>query len=150
MVDWQISISAVLGALLTLLIAHRLTLSREKQNQYNKVVTEFKNLFIPFLQKLENPNANPEILVVQNYPTHEEEARKLVNILSKRKELKFKQKWYEYNLLFRHNLSLGNVALTASIVEDLTRAHEPGYIQSQNTKRRKEVISIIQNILSSL
>lgn len=150
MFDWRISVSTVLGVLLSVILAHRLTLIRERQKQYNSEVTEFKNMFVPFLQKLEEPNANPELLVVQNYPQHEEQARKLINILSPKKERMFKRCWKHYNELFNYNKSLGTVALTASIVEDMSRAFEPGYIQQQNTKRRKEVMLIINKFLKIL
>jgi len=91
MIDWQLSVGAILGILLSVFLAHRLTIRRENIKAYNQSTIEFKNLIIPFIKSLEDINANPSLLVVQYYSEHDEAARKLMNVLPKSKYKKFQK-----------------------------------------------------------
>jgi hypothetical protein len=150
MIDWRISVGAVLGILISVFFAHRLTLLRENTKAIKQSIVEFKNLLVPFIQSLEDPDANPSILVVQNYSKHDEAARKLMNVLPRRKCKRFKNEWVEYTKLYNEKMNLGTVALTAAVVDDLSKARDPKYLYEQNEKRRIEVIEIIQNSINVL
>jgi hypothetical protein len=50
---------------------------------------KFKEAFVAYLKALENIEANPALLVTQNYSEQDENARKLALILPKRKKDNF-------------------------------------------------------------
>jgi len=155
MIDWKISVGAILGILLSVLLGHRLSKRRDSEKEFKNRILKFKESFIPFLKELENPNANPAILVTQNYPEQDQEARKLLYHLNNRRKNVFKKHWNLYTQVYEGKKDLGITGLLATEVDDISKAN-PGtpegiaYLYSQTEKRRQEVIDIITKVLNTI
>lgn len=155
MIDWKISIGAILVALLGVWLGHRLTASRQVRESYANKTKEFKKVLVPFLKALESDHAHPATLVSQHFPEQDEAARKLVIHMPNRKRHKFLQRWKRYADLYRAKQSQGVLGLFATEVDDLEKASPgaPGaeqYIYQQTARRRNEVRLLIQEALDVL
>jgi hypothetical protein len=155
MLDWKISVSTILAVLLSVLLANVLTRRREDDKLYREEAIKFKETFVAYLKALENPEANPALLVTQNYPEQDELARKLVLKLPKRKKALFLEQWKSYSKLHDEKKSLGFAAVIATEVDDLSKANLQNpegikYIYEQTEMRRKEIIKIVNDILRIL
>jgi len=154
-IDWKISISAVLVGLLGLWLGHRLTTSRSEGENYRNKVRAFKELLVPFLRELESQDAHPATLVTQHFPEHDEEARKLMVHMPKGKRQRFSKQWQKYADLYNEKQSQGVLGLIATEVDDIEKAspEAPGsseYIYQQTAKRRDRVRQVVQDALDVL
>ena len=155
MVDWKISISAVLVGLIVLWLGHRLTTSRSEGENYRNKAREFKELLVPFLRELESQDAHPATLVSQHFPEHDEQARKLMVHMPKGKRQRFSKHWQKYADLYEEKQSQGILGLIATEVDDIEKASPgvPGssdYIYQQTAKRRDRVRQVVQDALDVL
>ena len=155
MIDWEISISAVLVGLLVLWLGHRLTANRSEGENYRNKVREFKELLVPFLRELESQDVHPATLVSQHFPKHDEEARKLMIHMPKGKLQRFCVQWQKYADLHKEKQSQGVIGLIATEVDDIEKASPgaPGsseYIYQQTAKRRDRVRQVVQDALDVL
>jgi hypothetical protein len=155
MIDWKISIGAVFGVLLSVLLAHLLTKRRDQEKSYKEEITKFKESFVSFLKELEDPNVNPALMVIENYPAQDESVRRLALKLPENKKKRFFKKWNRYTELYREKKSLGFAALVATEVDDLTRANFANlgaaeYIYEQTAIRRHQIIDIVSEALDLL
>ena len=154
-VDWKISISAILVLLLGAILTHRLTKSREDQSNYRKRVSEFKESFVPFVRELEHPDSHPTLLLLTNFPAQDELARKLVLHMPKRKKQKFTALWQRYAELHRQKEQQGILSQLATEVDDIALA-SPGnpnaldYVRDQTIKRKNVILSHINNAIAAL
>lgn len=155
MIEWKLSIGAILGVLLSVLLAHLFAKRRESDKALNQEIANFKELLVPALIELENSNATPAVLVTQYFPEHDKAARKLAIHLPTRKRKLFNEKWNRYAQLYKEKKAMGLTALIATEVDDLSHANANTsegikYIYEQTDKRRQEVIAIINAAMSAL
>jgi hypothetical protein len=147
--DPVISAGAILGILLSVLLAHRLTVVREHRKELQSAVAEFKDTFVKILTDLMDREANPTLLITSNFPRHKEAAVKLLGKLPKRKAKKFSKAWAEYQALHNQKASLGLLGALASEITDPSRAHDPEHIYEVNALRRKEAIAVIRRVMDA-
>ncbi|MES9879606.1 MAG: hypothetical protein ABW185_01850 [Sedimenticola sp.] len=150
MVDWKISAGTILGVLLSVLLAHRLSKRREAEANLNESIREFENGLVEFITALEDIDANPNLMVQESFPEHDRAARKLLNSLPKKKTNKFKRKWEEYRSLYEEKKEMGLMVMLATEVDDLSKANDQNYIYQQNTKRRMAVLKLITEAIDEL
>jgi len=155
MIDWKISAGAILGVLLSVLLAHFLTTRRESEKTLNNEIVRFKESLMPLLKKLESHDASPTPLITQYYPENDVAARKLIIHLPKHKKKKFVQCWDLYTQLYREKKALGLTGLIATEVDDLSKAKigtSEGlqYIYDQTAKRREKTINLINDVMNIL
>ena len=155
MIDWKISIGAILALLLSAWLGHRLSVSRTEQQAYREKARQFKELLVPFLKSLEATEAHPATLVSENFPQQDEAARKLVLYMGAGKRRRFLQHWESYEALYQEKSAQGILSLIATEVDDLSKASpgQPGmqqYILEQTAKRRNHVSSLINNAIKVL
>lgn len=147
--------SAVLVGLLVLWLGHRLSANRSEGESYRNKMREFKEFLVPFLRELESQDANPATVVSQHFPKHDEEARKLMIHMPKRKQQSFSVQWKKYADLHKEKQSQGVMGLIATEVDDIEKASPgtPGsseYIYQQTAKRRDRVRQVVQDALDVL
>lgn len=155
MIDWKISAGAILGVLLSVLLAHLLTKRRESEKILNNEIVRFKESMMPLLKELESPDASPTLLITQYYPENDAAARKLVIHLPKHKKKKFEKCWVLYTQLYHEKKALGLTGLIATEVDDLSKANAGTpegiqYIYDQTAKRRGKAINIINEAICIL
>ncbi len=155
MIEWTISVSALLIGLIFILLRHYLAKHRENDKILNQKIIAFKEIFVPMLKELENLDSNHVMLLTKNYPKQDEEARKLILLLPKRKRRLFNESWSLYTYLYKMKMELGLVGIMATEVDDMSKANagtQEGmeYLYSQTIKRNQEVIRIINNALKTL
>lgn len=144
MIDPVISVGAVFGILYSVLLAHRLTIEREKQKELRSAISEFKDSLSGILTDLTHPDANPSILVTQNYPEHKKAAIKLIQKLSPKMAARFNvMAWEQYHLLYEQKKSLGAIAIFAAEVED-KRKVLPTHSSNCDANDSKMGIAVIQ------
>lgn len=151
MLDWKISVGAIAGILISGILGNYLIKLREQ----NKEIVKFKQSFVAYLKALENPDANPTLLLLDNYPKQDESARKLVLNLSRRKSENFLNIWGAYSNFYMEKKGTRDIATVATEVDDISKADlsKPGaikYIYQQTEKRRINVISLVNNALNTL
>lgn len=155
MLDWKLSMGAVLVALASVFFAHRLTQKREQYKSISESIIKFKESFVPFLKALEEQEANPKLLVIENFPEQDQAARKLALRLTQKKQREFTFRWKQYSQLHKEFESFSTLAMIATEVDDLSKAspaaaNSEDYIYAQNMKRRHKVISLVEGALSVL
>src|SRR5690625_3115302 len=128
MIDWKVSVGAILVVLLGAWLAHRLSASRDRSNAYKAKALEFQELLAPFLRTLEATDAHPTTLVIGSFQQHDEAARKLRLYMSKRKKRRFDERWRAYESLYRKKQTQGILGQIATEVDDLSMASlaQPG------------------------
>lgn len=155
MIDWKISIGAILVMLLSAWLGHRLSATRDERNTYKSKAREFKEMLAPFTRALEAPDAHPATLVIQKFEQHDEAARKLRIYMSNRKRRRFDDRWKVYETIYKEKQAQGILSLIATEVDDLSKASpgQPGaetYMLEQTAKRRVRVLTAIQDALDVL
>lgn len=154
-VDWKISIGAILVLLLGAILTHRLTTLREEQSNYRKRISEFKESFVHFVRELEHPDSHPTLLLLEHFPAQDELARKLALHMPKRKKEKFTASWQRYSELYKHKEKQGILSQLATEVDDISLA-SPGnpsalhYVRDQTIKRKNEILTLINNAIAAL
>ena len=155
MIDWQISIGAVLIVLLSVWLGHRLSTNRAELQTYRQKVFEFKEMFVPFLKELESAEANPGVLASQFFPIQDEAARRLAIYMGTKKRRRFLQRWELYAAHYREKKAKGVLSQLATEVDDIGKASPgaPGaieYILEQTAKRRDQVRRLVLDALNIL
>ncbi|OMH37982.1 hypothetical protein [Motiliproteus sp. MSK22-1] len=95
------------------------------------------------------------MVVTQNYPAHDEAARKLLLHLPERKHDQFLKGWKKYTEIYEEKKALGLSALIATEVDDLSLADVSTnegmkYIYQQTAMRRQHIIEAVNNAISVL
>ena len=85
MVDWKISAGAVLGILLSVLLAHLLAKRREDDKIFKAETIAFKEYLIPMLKELESSDSCVSTIIMQYHSKCDDAARKLVLYLPDKK-----------------------------------------------------------------
>lgn len=155
MIDWKISIGAVLVMLLGVLLGHRLTKVREEQKNYRERAREFKEMFVPFIRELESVDAHPTLLVLTNFELQDEAARKLVMHMSAKMKRRFDVRWNIYKAVYQEKNAQGILGKIATEVDDISMV-QPGhpdtqyYVTAQTARRRNEILQLVKDALGTL
>jgi hypothetical protein len=151
MIDWKISI----GAIITISIATGIKHWLSKREFYKEDVRKFKESFVPFIKAMGSPDVHPNVLLVHHFDDQDAAARKLVLRMSKRKKQRFLQRWEKYAALCREKQSQGIFAQLGTELDDPSKALRgtlgaDEYIANQTSMRIKRVLRLLNEALDVL
>ena len=147
--DSVISAGTILAVLLSVLLAHRLTVGREHRKELQSAVSDFKDAFTKTLTDLMDPEANPAFLITRDFARHQEAAVKLQAKLPKRRATKFSKAWDEYRSFYDQKASLGLFDAMVAEITDPSRAQDPEHIYEVNALRRSEATAAIAKVMKA-